>query len=143
MTFGFEKEFFVETIATPDKPSEPVWNPSPLPTDSCGYLVEIRTTPHTDPLDAIHLLMAKEYVMRQHATEKGWSLVNENSRTGSRQVNNLSGKSSTTEHGVAWGPVFDVPPASDDKGAAGREREASHSGTVAALERQTRLRLTN
>lgn len=52
--YGFEKEYFIL------KDKNYILVPPNLPYDDCGFLVEARGEPHSDPLTAAYLLLAEE-----------------------------------------------------------------------------------
>lgn len=55
MKIGFELEAFCLNVKT----GNPILVPTSLPMDECGWLVEVRSEPHTDIVKAIHLLRAE------------------------------------------------------------------------------------
>jgi hypothetical protein len=52
--YGFEQEFFLL-----DKNDKPVMVPAGIAKDECGFLVEARGEPHSDPIKAAYLLLAE------------------------------------------------------------------------------------
>ena len=65
---GFELEAF----CLKDKP---ILVPTELPYDECGWLVEVRSEPHTDVEKAVHLLLAEKKVVEAKARELEVSLL--------------------------------------------------------------------
>lgn len=68
-TIGFEKEFFVR------KDGKFIAAPSTLPADSCGWLLEARGAPHSDPRVAKHLLFAEQERLTKGVVAQGAELV--------------------------------------------------------------------
>jgi hypothetical protein len=85
MKFGFELELFCEKVDPSwdgtltdgmlDSPMVPCLVPSGLPYDECGWLVEVRSEPHTDIRKAIALLNAELELVQQQAKAKGIRLI--------------------------------------------------------------------
>lgn len=70
MKFGFELELFC--ISADDKPC---LVPAGLPYDECGWLVEVRSEPHSDVRKALALLNAELECVDRQAAEKGIKLL--------------------------------------------------------------------
>ena len=70
LKFGFELEMFCLNEA-----SEPILVPAGLPYDECGWLVEVRSEPHTDILKAVHLFKAEIERIQVQGKEKAVTLV--------------------------------------------------------------------
>ena len=76
MKFGFELELFCREPLVGDGVGEVVGGnyvlvPNGLPYDECGWLVEIRSEPHTDIRKAIALLQAEFDSVKEQAIDKG------------------------------------------------------------------------
>lgn len=79
MKIGFELEAFclASRDQGPDKGGNmlvPVLVPDGLPYDECGWLVEVRSEPHTDITKAIFLLQAETRTVEAQARKAGVSL---------------------------------------------------------------------
>ena len=71
MKIGFEREFFLYkkgAISLVPKDGD-------LPMDECGYLVESRSEPHTNPLKAAFLLLAADYALGLQVAKAGFKMV--------------------------------------------------------------------
>jgi hypothetical protein len=85
MKFGFELEFFCEKVdpnwdgvlteGQIDSPMVPCLVPSGLPLDECGWLVEVRSEPHSDIRKAFALLDAEVESVKEQAKKKGIRLI--------------------------------------------------------------------
>lgn len=85
MKFGFELEFFCQKVdptwdgtlteGMTDSPLVPCLVPPGLPYDECGWLVEVRSEPHSDIRKAIALLNAEVELVTGQAKEKGIRLL--------------------------------------------------------------------
>jgi hypothetical protein len=74
MKFGFELELFCHDLK--DKPEGvPCLVPLGLPYDECGWLVEVRSEPHTDIRKAIALLLAECDAVTEKADKAGIALI--------------------------------------------------------------------
>lgn len=69
-SFGFELELFLKRGDEYVVPSKGHY----LPTDACGYLVEIRGDPHSDPLKAMYLMKADLERVTVQAANLGYNL---------------------------------------------------------------------
>lgn len=69
MKFGFELEAFVLLGDAPQLV------PHDLPMDECGWLAEIRSEPHIDPVKAMYLLKAERQLVETKAKALGLSLA--------------------------------------------------------------------
>lgn len=72
MKFGFELEAFCFNEA-----GEPILVPKSLPFDECGWLVEVRSEPHTSISMAMALLGAEKKVIDKRAEKAGVKLLYE------------------------------------------------------------------
>src|SRR5258708_7126132 len=68
MQYGFEREYFVRNN------DGYCLVPSGIPKDECGYLVEARGEPHSDPLLAAYLLLGAEEKLRETLFGSGYIL---------------------------------------------------------------------
>lgn len=70
MKIGFELEAFCLSTIT----KLPILVPGILPMDECGWLIEVRSEPHTDVTKAIYLLGAEQQKVERLAEKAGVSL---------------------------------------------------------------------
>lgn len=75
MKFGFELELFCRTPLKDDKGGDVCLVPTDLPYDECGWLVEVRSEPHSDVRKAIALLNAELEAVTEQATKANIILV--------------------------------------------------------------------
>lgn len=77
MKFGFELELFCRTPMIENVGGQYCLVPDGLPYDECGWLVEVRSEPHTDIRKAIALLNAELESVTEQATKKSIILMRE------------------------------------------------------------------